>query len=157
MTRAYGWSARSERCVCKSPYGHWRTNTFIAALRMHGLYAPWLLDGLMDGQCFLIYLGEVLAPSLRPGDHVISDNLSSHRSEAVATLLGKLNVEILYLPPYSPDMNPIETVFAKIKSLLKKAEPRNLESLIREVANTLTAFTKAECFHYLQHAQYGLN
>jgi transposase len=155
MTRGYGWAPRSERCVYKSPHGHWQTNTFIAALRWDGLDAPWLLEGPMDGQGLQIKLREVLAPGLKEGDRVICDNLASHKTQAEKEILAEFGVEFLYLPPYSPDLNPIEMVFAKLKALLRKSEPETLKDLMKEVAPSLMKFSSAECSRYLQHSQYA--
>jgi len=157
MTRGYGWAKKEDRCACKVPHGHWHTNTFIAALRLDGIYAPWLLDGPMDGQCFQVYIEKVLVPTLKPGDQVICDNLACHRSEAVRDILASCGAEIIYLPAYSPDLNPIEMVFSKLKSLMKKESPRNLEDIIQSVSKILPKFSALECSRYFRHAQYATN
>jgi transposase len=113
--------------VCYEPRGHWHTNTFIAALRHDGIKAPWLLEGAMNGDAFLTYVRRVLGPTLRKGDIVVLDNLSSHKVEGVRQAVEARGATILYLPPYSPDFNPIEKFFSKLKSLLRKAAPRSLE------------------------------
>ncbi len=113
MTRLYGRALRSERCVCKVPHGHWHTNTFIAGMRTKGLCAPWLLDGPMNAECFQIYVKQVLLPELFPGDTGICDNLSCHRGASVRQALESRGATVRYLPPYSPDLNPIEQMFSK--------------------------------------------
>ena len=132
MSRLYGRAPRSERCLGVEPHGHWSTSTFIAALRQDALTAPWLLDGPMNQDAFLTYLEKCLGPTLRPGDIVIADNLSSHKGERVAEILQSFGATILYLPPYSPDLNPIELAFSKLKSHLRSAAARSLDDLSKK-------------------------
>ncbi len=157
MTRGYGRALRSERCICKVPHGHWHTNTFIAALRLDGLKAPWLLDGPMNGQAFLVYVEQVLGPELHPGDMVVCDNLSCHRTAGVRQAVEQVGAKLLYLPPYSPDLNPIEMAFSKLKSLLRKHVAREFNELTRSVAKALKSFSPNECQNFIRHANYATN
>ena len=157
MTRGYGRAALSERCICKVPHGHWHTNTFIAALRVDGLHAPWLLDGPMNGQAFLVYVRQVLAPELQEGDRVVCDNLSSHHAPGVREALEEVGASLMYLPPYSPDLNPIEMAFSKLKALLRKRIAREFAELVSAVAEILPRFTAQECRNLLRHANYATN
>jgi len=157
MTRGYGRALRSERCLCKVPHGHWHTNTFIAALRSEGLCAPWLLDGPMNGEAFLVYIQQVLGPVLRLGDLVVCDNLSCHRTAGVQVAIEAAGAQLLYLPPYSPDLNPIEMVFSKLKALLRKHVAREFNELICSVSNALTCFSSDECLNFIHHANYTTN
>jgi len=155
MIRAYGRSLGSTRCLDKVPHGHWHTTTFIAALRLDGLCAPWLLDGPMNGEAFLVYLNHVLCPELRPGDGVICDNLSSHRSVAAREIIEGVGATLIHLPPYSPDLNPIEMVFSKLKAWLKKYRVRAFDALVNAVSEALKSFNAEECKNYFHHAQYA--
>jgi transposase len=128
MTRRYGRCRRGERLVAKVPHGRWRTLTFLAALRADRITAPWVLDGPINGECFRTYIERVLLPTLTPGDIVIIDNLGSHKGAAVRRTLRAVGVKLFFLPPYSPDLNPIEQVFAKLKTLLRKAAERSVEA-----------------------------
>lgn len=157
MTRLYGRAPVSERCICMVPHGHWHTNTFIAGLRTSGLCAPWLLDGPMNGDCFRIYIEEVLGPTLSPGDIVICDNLSCHRNAEVQGIIEARGAELKFLPAYSPDLNPIEMVFSKLKSLMRKMAARELESLGQHLATVLRSFDSSECERFIKHAQYATN
>lgn len=157
MTRGYGRALRSDRCICKVPHGHWHTNTFIAALRVDGLYAPWLLDGPMNGEAFLVYIKQVLAPELRKGDRVVCDNLSSHHAQGVREALEEVGASLMYLPPYSPDLNPIEMTFSKLKALLRKHIAREFNDLVDAIAQVLPSFSSAECRNLLRHANYATN
>jgi transposase len=157
MTRLYGRALRSERCICKIPHGHWHTNTFIAGLRTSGLCAPWLLDGPMNGECFQVYIEKVLCPTLSPGDMVICDNLSCHRSANVRQAIEERGAQLKFLPAYSPDLNPIEMVFSKLKSLMRKQSARELDALCEHLRDVLNAFSSTECIRYIQHAQYATN
>ena len=127
MTRTHGWCARGERLLAKAPYGHWRTMTFLAALRCDRVDAPCVIDGPINGSSFLAYVEQILAPTLQPGDVVIIDNLASHKSRAVEKAIRATGARLLFLPPYSPDLNPIEQVFAKMETLLRKADARTSE------------------------------
>ena len=154
MTRLYGRSLASERCVDYTPHGHWHTNTFIAALRHDRIEAPMLFDGPMNSEVFLNYVERVLAPTLEQGDLVICDNLSSHKSPAVKKALQLVGADIAYLPPYSPDMNPIEMVFSKIKAYLRGNPSNCIERITRNLATSLDSFTENICTNLLHHAQY---
>ena len=157
MVRLYGRSPRSERCVDLAPHGHWHTNTFIAALRHDRIDAPILFDGAMNADTFLQYIEQVLAPTLASGDIVICDNLSSHKSIAVKQALQRVGADIKYLPPYSPDMNPIEMAFSKIKAHLRANPSMTIEKIIENIAAALDSFTHNICSNLLRHAKYGSN
>ncbi len=154
MARLRGRSLRGERCRAAVPHGHWKTTTFTAGLRLNGLAAPMLLDGPMNGTAFLAYTEQVLAPELRPGDIVVMDNLPSHKINGVREAIEKVGAQLMFLPPYSPDFNPIEMAFSKLKALLRKAAARTVDDLWSIVANSLAAFTPAECRHYFEAAGY---
>ena len=154
MTRTRGWAQKGERCVASVPHGHWKTTTFIAALRVNALTAPMVLDGPMDGQAFLVYVREFLCPTLNPGDIVIADNLPSHKVAGVKEAIEATGATLRYLPPYSPDLNPIENVFSKLKALLRKAAHRTIDALWTEIGKLLDAFTPAECQNYFRNAGY---
>jgi transposase len=155
MSRLYGRSPRGERCIASVPHGHWQSSTFIAALRHDRLTAPWLLDGPMDGASFLEYIKQVLAPELTPGDLVICDNLSSHKVAGVKEAIQSCGAELLYLPPYSPDLNPIEMVFSKLKAILRQKAERSFEGLISSTALAIDAFLPSECLNFFRHANYA--
>jgi transposase len=157
MTRLYGRAPLGKRCRARVPFGHWHTATFIAALRHDRLSAPWLIDGPMDGPLFLTYVERVLCPDLQPGDLVICDNLSSHKVSGVAEAIAAHGAYLQYLPAYSPDLNPIEMAFSKLKALLRKAAARDLESLLSAAAAALDSFSPVDCLHFFQHAQYATN
>ena len=140
MARLRGRAPRGERLVGKVPYGHWKTTTFVAALRSTALTAPCVIDGPMNGNAFLAYVEQVLAPSLKPGDIVVLDNLSAHKVPGVRETIEAAGARLLYLPPYSPDFNPIEQLFAKLKTLLRKAAERSIDGLWNRIANLLDAF-----------------
>lgn len=155
MSRLYGRSLRGERCLSKVPHGHWQSATFIAALRHDRLIAPWLLDGPMDGSAFLAYVQEVLCPELRAGDIVICDNLASHKVAGVQTAIQAVGAHLLYLPAYSPDFNPIELAFAKLKSTLRRAAQRTFEGLTTALALALDSFSSSHCTNFFRHALYN--
>lgn len=157
MTRLYGRSARGTRCLGRTPHGHWQTATFIAALRHDRLSAPWLIDGPMDGILFLTYIEQILGPELRPGDLVICDNLSSHKVNGVAQAIEKRGAHLLYLPAYSPDLNPIEMAFAKLKTALRGAAQTTFDGLVHAVALALNSFSPSHCQNFLKHASYATN
>lgn len=157
MTRGFGRALRSERCLCKIPHGHWHTNTFIAALRVKGLTAPWLLDGPMTGEAFLVYVKQVLGPELHPGDLVVCDNLSSHHAAGVREAIEEVGATLLFLPPYSPDLNPIEMAFSKLKALLRKKPARDFDALAGTLSEVLKNFPSAECMNFIRHANYATN
>jgi transposase len=154
MTRLYGRSLASERCVDSAPHGHWHTNTFIAALRYDRIDAPILFDGTMNAVTFLQYIEQILVPTLEPGDLVICDNLSSHKSLEVREALQEVGADIAYLPPYSPDMNPIEMVFSKIKAYLRANPSECFEQIVRRLAQSLDSFTQDICRNLVRHAKY---
>jgi transposase len=154
MARLRGRSPRGERCRASVPHGHWKTTTFTAGLRLNGLTAPLVLDGPMDGECFLAYVEQVLAPSLTPGDLVVMDNLPAHRVSGIKAAIECVGAKLLYLPPYSPDFNPIEQVFSKLKALLRKAAARTVDDLWAAIAAILKTFTAAECKNYFVNAGY---
>lgn len=154
MARPYGRSPRGERCRSAVPHGHWKTTTFTAGLRSDGLIAPLVLDGPMDGDAFLAWVEQSLAPSLRHGDTVIMDNLPAHKVQGVQEAIEGVGANLRYLPPYSPDFNPIEMVFSKLKTLLRAAEARTLPDLWQAIADALKRFTPNECRNYLVAAGY---
>lgn len=154
MTRLYGRAPRGARVKATAPFGHWKTMTFVAALRLDGITAPWLLDGAMDGDAFCTYVECVLVPTLRPGDIVILDNLPAHKITAVRDALARAGAQVFYLPPYSPDMNPIELAFAKLKTLLRQHPARTIDALSQRLGALLDAFTPTECTNLFRHAGY---
>ena len=154
MTRLYGRSAKGQRCVDSAPLGHWETTTFVAALRHNGLTAPMLTDGPMDGDVFLAYVTHFLCPTLRPGDIVILDNLSSHKVQGIEEAINAVGATLRPLPPYSPDLNPIEKLFAKLKALLCKARTRSSLALWEEIGKLLECFSPQECTNYLASSGY---
>jgi transposase len=155
MARRYGRSLKGQRLICKEPWGHWKTTTFTAALRCRGLTAAMVLDGPMNGEAFLAYTTQVLVPTLTVGDVVNLDNLSSHKVAGVREAIEAVGARVCYLPPYSPDLNPIELAFAKIKALLRQAAARTVSDLWQAIANILRAFSPNECAAYLRHAGYS--
>ena len=154
MAALRGWAPRGSRLVAKVPHGRWKTMTFLAALRHDRIDAPWFLEGPIDGQSFRLYVKEVLLPTLRPGDIVILDNLGSHKSKAVRQLIRSVGARILFLPKYSPDLNPIEQVFAKLKHLLRKAAARTADTVYAAIADALDAFKPQECANYFKNSGY---
>jgi transposase len=138
-----------------APHGHWKTLTFIAALRHDRFDAPWVTDGPINGETFLLYIEAILAPSLSSGDVVVLDNLGSHKGKAARAILRAKGAHLIFLPPYSPDLNPIEQVFAKLKHLLRKAQPRDVEATWRKVGQLIDLFSPAECANYLVNSGYG--
>lgn len=157
MARCYGRSAGGTRCTDTAPGGHWKTLSFIAGLRMDELTAPWVLDGPMTGEAFKIYLKTQLVPTLKPGDIVICDNLSAHKVAGVKEIIEAAGAKIMYLPPYSPDLNPIEQVFAKLKALLRKAAERSVEKLWQTIGKLIDLFKPQECKNYLKNSGYDAN
>jgi transposase len=155
MARLYGRSKRGTRCVAAVPHGHWQTTTFTGALRLSGMTAPMVLDGPMDGDAFIAYVEQVLAPTLKPGDIVIMDNLRAHKCQAVRTAIEAQGAKLEFLPPYSPDFNPIEQIFAKLKSLLRKAAARTLEDLWTAIQKALTEISSADCHNCFAAAGYA--
>jgi transposase len=155
MTRTHGRCARGKRLRAKVPHRHWRTLTFLAALRVDRIDAPCVLDGPIDGKSFLAYVEQILVPTLAPGDIVIMDNLGSHKGTPVRRAIRAAGAKLFFLPPYSPDFNPIEQVFAKLKALLRKAAERTVEDTWRRIGQLLDRFTPDECRNYLRNAGYG--
>jgi transposase len=154
MVRRYGWGPKGERLVDAAPHGHWCTTTFVAGLRSTGLIAPLVLAGPMTGEAFRAYVEQILAPSLLPGDVVVMDNLPAHKAAGVAEAIAAAGAYILYLPPYSPDLNPIEQLFAKLKALLRKAAARTRDALWDTIGRLLDAFSPVECRNYLENSGY---
>jgi len=155
MARLRGRAPRGERLVGKIPHGHWKTTTFVAGLRSTALTAPCVIDGPMNGNAFLAYVEQVLAPTLKPGDVVVLDNLSAHKMPGIREAIEAAGAKLLYLPPYSPDFNPIELLFAKLKALLRKAAERSVEELWYRIARLLEAFQPDECANYFRNAGYA--
>ena len=149
MPRRYGWTVRGERLVDAAPAGHWKTTTFVAGLRSTGIIAPLVLDGPMTGEWFRAYVEQMLAPALQPEDVVVLDNLPAHKVGGVETAIRAAGASLLYLPSYSPDLNPIEQLFAKLKGLLRKAAARTRDALWATLGELLDAFTPNECANYL--------
>lgn len=154
MARLYGWAPVGQRCRDSVPFGHWKTLTFIAGLRLSGLTAPWVLDGPMDGAAFRVYVRDVLAPSLKPGDVVVLDNLPSHKVAGVHEEIAARQAQVFYLPPYSPDLNPIEMAFAKLKALLRQEPARTVDTLIARIGSLLERFQADECANFFNAAGY---
>jgi transposase len=154
MAPLRGWAAKGERLLAKAPFGHWNTMTFVAALRHDRIVAPWLLDGPLNGERFRVYVEQVLVPTLTPGDLVIMDNLSSHKGQAVRRAIREAGAKLFLLPKYSPDLNPIEQVFAKLKHLLRKAAARSWDAVSATIGTLLGAYTPQECANYLKHSGY---
>ena len=155
MVRLYGRAPKGQRVIGKQPWGHWKTTTFVAGLRIGELSAPFLLDGAMNREAFETYVEKVLAPSLSHGDVVIMDNLAAHKGSKVRQLIERAGARLLLLPPYSPDLNPIERLFAKFKALLRKAAERTIPDLWQRIGLLLKCFTPQECANYFQNAQYA--
>ena len=154
MARRCGRARRGERCIAAVPHGHWRTTTFVGGLRLSGVTAPMTLDGAMDGPAFKAWVEQMLAPTLAPGDIVVMDNLPAHKQAAIRTAIEARGAELRYLPPYSPDLNPIEMAFSKFKALLKKAAARTVESLWAAIAHALPCISSNDCQSYFNAAGY---
>ena len=155
MTRMHGRCAKGQRLVAKVPHGRRKTLTFVAALRYDGITAPCLLDGPIDAECFLAWVEQFLVPTLRPGDIVVMDNLSSHKHPAVRRAIRSAAAKLFYLPPYSPDLNPIEQAFSKLKTLLRKANARSFEAIEKAIGALLTTLTSTECRNFFGEAGYS--
>jgi putative transposase len=155
MTRLYGWSPRGRRLVAKVPQGKWKTATFLAALRNDRIEAPCLFDGPINGERFLAYVEQFLVPTLKPNDIVVLDNLGSHKGKAVRNAIRAAGARLLFLPKYSPDLNPIEQVFAKLKGFVRKAAPRTLDAVSDAIAQALATIPPNECANYLSGAGYA--
>lgn len=155
MAPLRGWAPRGMRLKAKVPHGRWKTTTFIAALRHDRIDAPWVLDGPIDGESFQTYIEKALLPTLKPGDIVIMDNLGSHKGNVVRRLIRSAGAKLIFLPKYSPDLNPIEQVFAKLKHLLRTAAARTVEAVYAAIGRLLKAFTPQECANYFENAGYA--
>ena len=155
MTRLRGRALRGERLKARAPFGHWKTQTLIAGLRCDGLTAPWIIDTPMTKAIFEVYVETQLAPTLMPGDVVICDNLSSHKSEKAAALLRERGAWFLFLPPYSPDLNPIEMAFSKLKANLRRIGARTIDDLWKAVGSICDLYSPEECQNYFNAAGYG--
>jgi transposase len=155
MAPIRGWGLKGRRLMARVPHGHWKTMTFLAALRSDRIDAPCVFDGPINGESFQLYVEQFLVPSLKPGDVVVMDNLGSHKGNAVRTAIRKAGAKLLFLPPYSPDLNPIEQVFAKLKHLMRKSAERTVEAAWQRIGSLLQLFTKQECTNYLVNAGYA--
>ncbi len=155
MAPLRGWARRGQRLHGRAPHGHWKTMTFLAALRVDRITAPWVLDGPINGDAFRTYVEKVLIPTLKPGDIVVMDNLGSHKGKAVRAAIQGVGARLLFLPPYSPDLNPIEQVFAKLKHLMRKAAERTVEATWKRVGHLLDQFSPDECQNYFVNAGYA--
>lgn len=154
MTRPRGRSSKGTRLIARVPHGHWKTTTFVAALRSSGLTAPLVVDGAINGAIFLAYVQQQLVPTLKADDIVVMDNLGAHKVAGVKEAIEAAGANVLYLPPYSPDLNPIETVFSKFKTLLRKAEERTVEALWNACGRLIDSFEESECRNHIRHCGY---
>lgn len=157
MARLRGWAPKGQRCHAAVPHGHWKTVTFVGGLTPTGFIAPMLLDGPMDGEVFRTWCEQMLAPALRPGEIVIMDNLAAHKVAGVSQAIEACGAKLLYLPPYSPDLNPIENAFAKLKAHVRKAAPLTIDALETAAAHALLTFKPIECENFFTHAGYGFD
>ncbi len=157
MTPSHGWGRRGKPLKGKAPHGRWHTMTFIAALRCDGIVAPFVLDGPINGVWFLAYVQQILVPALRQGDIVVMDNLGSHKAKATRQAIRGAGARLFFLPPYSPDLNPIEQVFAKLKKHLRRAEERTIETTWKRIGTILDQFDPQECANYIANAGYASN
>jgi transposase len=155
MTPIRGWAPRGHKLVAHAPFGKWRTLTFLAALRHDRIDAPCVLDGPINGESFTAYVTQFLVPTLSPGDVVIMDNLGSHKGAAVRKAIRAAGAKLIFLPPYSPDLNPIEQMFAKLKLLLRKAAARTVDTTWQRIGELLDAFPPDECANYLRNSGYA--
>ncbi len=154
MTRLYGRAAKGQRLLDAVPHGHWKTTTFIAALRSTEMTAPMVIDGALNGDLFCAYVNQVLVPELRPGDIVVLDNLSSHKRVEARLAIEAVGARVVFLPPYSPDFNPIENAFAKLKRLVRSAGKRTIDELWSFLGQVINAFDETECLNYFRHCGY---
>lgn len=155
MAPLRGWSRRGSRLIGSAPHGRWRTQTFLAGLRCDRIEAPCVVDGPINGQIFQAYVEQILVPALKPGDVVIMDNLGSHKGQDVRKAIRGAGAKLLFLPPYSPDLNPIEQAFAKLKHLLRRSQERTTEDIWRRIGTLLNDFTPQECNNYLINSGYA--
>ena len=156
MARQYGRAPVGERLVAKVPHGHWKTLTLVAALRVDGLTAPYVIDGAMDGPAFLAYVEQVLVPTLRKGETVFMDNLRTHKVKGVREAIEAVGAKLRYTPAYSPDFNPIEQAYSKLKAGLRKAATRTVSSLTKKIGELVGTFAPCECTNYIREAGYGV-
>lgn len=154
LTKRTGWSARGSRFAAYAPFGHWRTQTFIAGLRSYGLTAPWIVNAPMNSRIFETWIETQLAPTLSPGDVVILDNVGFHKSERAEQLVKQRGAWLLFLPPYSPDLNPIEMAFSKLKALLRKRAARSFDAITQALGDIISLFSVAECRNFFKAAGY---
>jgi transposase len=155
MSRLYGYAPRGERLIDWLPYGHWKTTTFVGGLTKRGLIAPMVLDGAMDAAAFTAYIDQVLAKETRRGDLVILDNLPAHKTGGVRATFIRCGINVLYLPPYSPDLNPIENAFSKLKRLIRTAAERTVDALWSAIGSLIDSFSPRECRAYFRHCGYS--
>ncbi len=155
MTRTCGWCPRGQPLIAKVPHGHWKTLTFLAGLRRNGIVAPFVLDGPINSIAFTAWVQQCLVPVLKAGDIVVLDNLGSHKCKAASEAVRAQGARMFFLPPYSPDLNPIEMMFSKLKTLVRKAEERTIETTWRRIGELLKEFTPEECSRYITHAGYA--
>lgn len=155
MAPLRGWGPRGQKVIAKAPHGRWRTLTFLAALRHDRIDAPCVIDGPINGDSFFAYVEQFLVPTLIPGDIVVMDNLGSHKRQAVRKAIRAAGAKLFFLPPYSPDLNPIEQVFAKLKHLLRKAQQRSVEATWNCIGALLGQFSPSECANYLRNSGYA--
>jgi transposase len=156
MTPTHGRCRRGQRLIARVPFGHWKTSTFVAALRSDAITAPAVLDGPINGRSFTAYVEQFLVPTLKPGDIVVLDNLGSHKGKRARAAIERAGAELRFLPPYSPDLNPIEQVFAKLKALLRREAPRSRDALWRSISELLDRFSPTECQNYITAAGYRM-
>jgi transposase len=156
MAPLRGWAPRGERLKAKAPFGRWKTMTFIAALRHDRIDAPCLFDGPINGEAFLAYIETFLVPTLKPDDVVVMDNLGSHRGKRIRKAIRRVGAKLLFLPKYSPDLNPIEQVFSKLKHMLRKAQARSYDALLDAIAQLLETYAPEECANYFRNSGYGV-
>jgi transposase len=157
MAPLRGWAPRGQRLTAKVPHGHWKTMTFLAALRHDRVEAPWLVDGPINGERFLLYVEKVLVPTLQPGDIVVMDNLGSHKGKAVRRAIRQAGAKLFFLPKYSPDLNPIEQLFAQLKHWLRRAAERTVETVCKAIGQTLERVTPDHCSNYFANSGYDRN
>jgi transposase len=155
MTRLYGWGPIDRRVIDAVPHGHWKTTTFVVALRLTGLFAPMVVDGALNGELFVKYVRQELAPRLRPGDILVMDNLQTHKAAGVLDAVAERDARVLYLPPYSPDLNPIEQAFSKVKNELRRRRLRTMDELWAAFGESLDWVAPDEARHYFEHAGYA--
>lgn len=154
MVRTHGRAPRGARLIAAVPHGHWKTTTLIAAVRLDGITAPYVLDGPIDGETFRAYIEQMLAPVLEPGDIVVMDNLACHKVRGVRDAIEATGAELLYLPPYSPDLNPIENLFAKVKGFLRRRAERGVEALWNSIGDAVQTVSATDCANCFRHAGY---